>query len=271
MSGNPRQPSSAEQLWGFGQYMNFRRDRQSRPRNSRETPSSPQRTNTNEPPGQTPGTDSNTKVVDGIYAPAWLPYLSDAGKPLPGVEFKVNCNICWDFIPIIGDNWQEDHRSDHLGKMLPCGHVFGDSCITNWLETNDTCPECRQKLAMPQGCRHIHGRYFWRKLYRDLANLRSEIEEFLSWVENPRCEHCEEGASQRRHRRQPHRQPAFGSPFDRPPMMQAELFRQLNQFTQLGQLVQFGQLGQLHEHFMARDNTQGSRRGEGNRRDGRQR
>lgn len=34
----------------------------------------------------------------------------------------------------------------HLPAELPCGHVFGRSCLNEWLKTNISCPLCRQKV-----------------------------------------------------------------------------------------------------------------------------
>lgn len=34
----------------------------------------------------------------------------------------------------------------HVPAELPCRHVFGRSCLYEWLKTNTTCPLCRQKV-----------------------------------------------------------------------------------------------------------------------------
>ncbi|KAF7860793.1 hypothetical protein EAF04_008311 [Stromatinia cepivora] len=39
--------------------------------------------------------------------------------------------------------------NDHgISKLPKCGHVFGRHCITHWLELNDTCPMCREKVTL---------------------------------------------------------------------------------------------------------------------------
>ncbi|KAJ8061304.1 hypothetical protein OCU04_010367 [Sclerotinia nivalis] len=34
-------------------------------------------------------------------------------------------------------------------KMPTCGHVFGRACIALWLQEKNTCPMCRDKVALP--------------------------------------------------------------------------------------------------------------------------
>jgi hypothetical protein len=48
---------------------------------------------------------------------------------------KPNCCICITDINI-----------NELTLMLPCGHLFHDPCVVNWLEKNNTCPVCRFEL-----------------------------------------------------------------------------------------------------------------------------
>ena len=50
-------------------------------------------------------------------------------------------------------------RSDGLvekAAILPCSHIFGDLCISRWLETeslNQDCPNCRRKMVYRE-CGH---------------------------------------------------------------------------------------------------------------------
>ena len=46
------------------------------------------------------------------------------------------------------------HRNERIIPELPmrlisCGHIFGDSCITHWLTTAETCPTCRHTALAP--------------------------------------------------------------------------------------------------------------------------
>ncbi|KAH8252211.1 hypothetical protein KR026_004174, partial [Drosophila bipectinata] len=52
-----------------------------------------------------------------------------AATPL---ESQVLCTICNDMNP-----------SDSIMET-PCKHKFHKACLLLWLETNDTCPNCRQ-------------------------------------------------------------------------------------------------------------------------------
>ncbi|CDK24568.1 unnamed protein product [Kuraishia capsulata CBS 1993] len=39
----------------------------------------------------------------------------------------------------------------HSAVEMPCHHVFGRSCLFEWLRTNDTCPLCRDRVATHSG------------------------------------------------------------------------------------------------------------------------
>lgn len=41
---------------------------------------------------------------------------------------------------------EENVDYKHVPVELPCGHVFGRSCLYEWLKANTTCPLCRQKV-----------------------------------------------------------------------------------------------------------------------------
>ena len=45
-----------------------------------------------------------------------------------------------------------DHREEfaHVAIELPCHHVFGRSCLLEWLKDHATCPLCREKLEEPR-------------------------------------------------------------------------------------------------------------------------
>lgn len=44
-----------------------------------------------------------------------------------------------------------DHEAtfDHAPLQLPCHHVFGRSCLAQWLKTSTSCPLCRLAVAVP--------------------------------------------------------------------------------------------------------------------------
>ena len=47
----------------------------------------------------------------------------------------VNCAICSDviFTPFM---------------IIECGHIFCEECIKKWIEINNTCPTCREKIIL---------------------------------------------------------------------------------------------------------------------------
>lgn len=57
-------------------------------------------------------------------------------------------NICL----ICQDEWKEE--GDHKVVALACGHLFGMSCINQWLQTKPNCPMCK-KPARPNELRPI--------------------------------------------------------------------------------------------------------------------
>ena len=40
----------------------------------------------------------------------------------------------------------EEVVNEQGGMRLVCGHSFHDTCIIEWLKTNDTCPICRKTV-----------------------------------------------------------------------------------------------------------------------------
>ncbi|KAF3050534.1 hypothetical protein E8E11_009796 [Didymella keratinophila] len=70
---------------------------------------------------------------------------------LPGVTSRT-CDICAKDYSATNVQPSED---EEIAIMLPCGHVFGEFCIDQWLETckthknKITCPMCRKQLIEP--------------------------------------------------------------------------------------------------------------------------
>ncbi|XP_024007939.1 E3 ubiquitin-protein ligase CIP8-like [Eutrema salsugineum] len=46
-----------------------------------------------------------------------------------------DCAVCTDAM-VMGE----------IGKKLPCGHCYHESCILQWLRTRNSCPLCRFQL-----------------------------------------------------------------------------------------------------------------------------
>lgn len=45
---------------------------------------------------------------------------------------------------------EHDEEYAHLPLQLPCGHTFGQSCLSHWLKENTSCPLCRVSLGEPR-------------------------------------------------------------------------------------------------------------------------
>jgi E3 ubiquitin-protein ligase RFWD3 len=48
-------------------------------------------------------------------------------------DLQYECCICTSL-------WEA--QGDHQVCCLPCGHLFGRSCVVKWLTQNPTCPQC---------------------------------------------------------------------------------------------------------------------------------
>lgn len=66
-----------------------------------------------------------------------IPLLSfESQVYIPGFE-EINCSICLEVLDC-GDSV----------IRLPCTHLFHENCITDWLKTSKSCPNCRQTFSM---------------------------------------------------------------------------------------------------------------------------
>ncbi|GMF08883.1 unnamed protein product [[Candida] boidinii] len=50
------------------------------------------------------------------------------------------------------NNLNKNDKSEytHIPVLMPCGHVFGRSCLREWLKTNNSCPLCRLSIPIPR-------------------------------------------------------------------------------------------------------------------------
>ncbi|GMF00115.1 unnamed protein product [[Candida] boidinii] len=50
------------------------------------------------------------------------------------------------------NNFNKNDKSEytHVPVLMPCGHVFGRSCLREWLKTNNSCPLCRLSIPIPR-------------------------------------------------------------------------------------------------------------------------
>lgn len=90
---------------------------------------------------------SRTHAVPSILTAIDIATLEDT-------EEDRTCTICTDPLGVA----QEDHEVEDPCS-LPCGHIIGRSCITQWLMANTTCPLCRRdyKIELSRARGHTQG------------------------------------------------------------------------------------------------------------------
>ncbi|KAK0665883.1 hypothetical protein QBC41DRAFT_158327 [Cercophora samala] len=61
-----------------------------------------------------------------------------------------------------GQRTPYDQTNDSVPCVLPCGHMFGQACIRQWMQDHDRCPVCRTAMVH-ELCRHkIKIRPMWQ-------------------------------------------------------------------------------------------------------------
>jgi hypothetical protein len=61
-----------------------------------------------------------------------------------------NCYICYN--PYRLDGVDSDDEDIEEPVQLPCGHIFGRSCIQRWMQESSSCPNCRTLLSDSSLC-----------------------------------------------------------------------------------------------------------------------
>ncbi|KAI0112148.1 hypothetical protein GGR51DRAFT_557329 [Nemania sp. FL0031] len=135
---------------------------------------------------------TNNTITDN-YAPNWLPFISPEGDILEDVIFDVECQICNKRLAIT-EPADEDNIESYT--VLPCGHVFGHTCIGLWMDASNqgscpsTCPSCRFVLQH-SGCND----YVVLKEINSGSNMWTTISDSI--VDEgglpPVCAFCENG------------------------------------------------------------------------------
>ncbi|QPG72980.1 hypothetical protein FOA43_000284 [Brettanomyces nanus] len=46
---------------------------------------------------------------------------------------------------------EKRQKYSHVPVEMPCGHLFGRTCLYEWLKTNNSCPLCRDKIRHTKG------------------------------------------------------------------------------------------------------------------------
>lgn len=78
-------------------------------------------------------------VADGTTATSM-----DVGEPADDSSSTVRSGQSDDHLCVICITGLEAHEG---GVRLPCGHLFHESCVAEWLRRNSSCPHCRARLS----------------------------------------------------------------------------------------------------------------------------
>ncbi|KAK4181824.1 hypothetical protein QBC36DRAFT_316656 [Triangularia setosa] len=106
---------------------------------------------------------------------------------------KHTCSICMtsDLRILPGEprpdgQFTYDTTNDSVPCVLPCGHMFGQDCIRQWMENHDQCPVCRTPMVH-ELCRHqVRLRPMWRDLMWLIPRTLPDGGKIA-----PFCRHCE--------------------------------------------------------------------------------
>lgn len=102
----------------------------------------------------------NIPIRQQTWWPLIRPYLL-SGELKPE-DLDMACAICTERMAVVESHFQANDRPgvDHGGFILPCGHIYGKSCLNTYLDTqrklkrSQVCPTCRASFVHDT-CRHL--------------------------------------------------------------------------------------------------------------------
>lgn len=63
-------------------------------------------------------------------------------------SFDADCTVC--YLPFSFDTTPAEESATDPVRITSCGHVFCNSCLSEWCETSEGCPMCRRTLFTPR-------------------------------------------------------------------------------------------------------------------------
>ncbi len=89
------------------------------------------------------------------------------------------CAICLEpYTPLPYKEGTDPDKSTVIGLLNKCGHIFHFDCIWQWLETNTSCPICRQSMDITtKNIKAISGKAIQTVLANATPRRRSEVSE----------------------------------------------------------------------------------------------
>ncbi|KAI1052426.1 hypothetical protein LB507_007625 [Fusarium sp. FIESC RH6] len=104
---------------------------------------------------------SNTDPITNTNWPTLLREVQD--DPDNKRVLRLTCDICFELMAT--SPGQDPGNLCHEAIILPCGHMFGQSCIEEWIQSKErrhykySCPKCRAVMKPFVKCHHpIRGR-----------------------------------------------------------------------------------------------------------------
>ncbi|CAG7559247.1 unnamed protein product [Fusarium equiseti] len=131
--------------------------------------------------------------TDPITSTNWPTLIKEVKEdPDNKRDLRLTCDICFELMAT--SPGQNLGNLCHEAFILPCGHMFGQSCIEEWMKGarrrhyKYSCPACRATMKQHSKCGHpIRGRCIppSRDEYPNVSSVRSEGGGQLS-----RCTRC---------------------------------------------------------------------------------